>query len=371
MYKRFLHYCKKKRDNLIKTSDILCAGLIATHKGPSTNYTAPNSGCVCSYCNRVMPNPDNSDKSVANKTESVKRKITDLSLEDNESLDSPSAGKKPTGSLKTPEKMAGANSSHVLAPAKFTVPSNDDLDRAIEDHVHQESMDSENEQGAVGGTSTFASKAKKAKVDYPFALYIVAGTDQERKPMTRAHFVEFEKYLFNTIGRAVVDDNLEISIDFTIWRGSYGLVAAVTDASSKWVKTHTKAFKFEEQSTRAYNRWENQQAYIFSVFLSGEMFKQKTCRPNWVTGKILDHNKLQGSFQNAVLDKKSNKDGAYLSFEPTSQDLIDKLNSKSRLNCILSNPVLHRRLRKQRTKEEFLELFNKKGNTNDGEKPHD
>ena len=214
MYKRFLHYCKKRRDNLIKTSDILCAGLIATHKGPSTNYTAPNSGCVCSYCNRVMPNQDNSDKSVANKTESVKRKITDLSLEDNESLDSPSAGKKPTGSLKTPEKMAGANSSHVLAPAKFTVPSNDDLDRAIEDHVHQESMDSENEQGAVGGTSTFASKAKKAKVDYPFALYIVAGTDQERKPMTRAHFVEFDKYL---------SIPLEGQWSMTIWRSALTL----------------------------------------------------------------------------------------------------------------------------------------------------
>ena len=44
--------------------------------------------------------------SINNKTESVKRKVSDLSLEDNESLDSPTAGKKSTGLIKTPEKMA-------------------------------------------------------------------------------------------------------------------------------------------------------------------------------------------------------------------------------------------------------------------------
>ena len=306
--------------------------------------------------------------SINNKTESVKRKVSDLTLEDNESLDSPPAGKKSTGPIKTPEKMA--HGDQILAPAKFVMPSNEELEDAIQKHVTEESADID--QDANGGIPTFASKAKKAKVDYPFALYIVAGSEEDRQPMTRAHFVEFEKYLFNIIGKAVFNDNLEINIDFTIWRGSYGLVAAVNDQSSQWVKLHTQAFKFEENSTRAFNRWENEQAYIFSVFLSGEMFKQKTCRPNWVTGKILDFNKLEGSFQNATLDRKSNKDGAYLSFEPTTKDLIDKLNSKTRLNCILSNPILHRRLRKQRTKEEFLELFNKKGKTVDGEKkPHE
>ena len=88
--------------------------------------------------------------------------------------------------------------------------------------------------------------------------------------MTRAHFVEFEKYLFNTIGKAVFNDNPEIDIDFTIWKGSYGFVAAVNNQSSQWVKTHTQAFKFEEFSTWAFNHWENERAYIFSVFLSGE-----------------------------------------------------------------------------------------------------
>ena len=243
--------------------------------------------------------------SINNKTESVKRKVSDLTLEDNESLDSPPAGKKSTGPIKTPEKMA--HGGQILAPAKFVMSSNEELEDAIQKHVTEESADID--QDANGGIPTFASKAKKAKVDYPFALYIVEGSDEDCQPMTGAHFVEFEKYLFNTIGKAVFNDNLEINIDFTIWRGSYGLVAAVNDQSSQWVKLHTQAFKFEENSTRAFNRWENEQAYIFSVFLSGEMFKQKTCRPNWVTGKILDFNKLEGSFQNATLDRKSNKDG--------------------------------------------------------------
>ena len=305
------------------------------------------------------------------KSDSVKRKLTELNLEDNN--EQPSGSKSPsskraTGAIQTPEKMANPNVKKVLAPPKFVAPTSNDLQDAIRSVTGGDEGDID---GAVGGISTFTAKVKKPRIDYPFALYILAHTDtEERKNLTKPHYVEFEKFLFNTVCNRAVEDNLKISIDFTIFRGTYGLVAAVDENSSRWVKTQTKAFKYEALATRAYNRWENEQAWIFSVFLSGEMFKQQNCRPNWVTAKILDINQLKGDFTNASLDKKSNKDGAYLSFEAVSEDLIEKLNSKTRLNCILSNPLLHKRLRKQRSKEEFLELFNstKKG-ASEGDKP--
>ena len=90
------------------------------------------------------------------------------------------------------------------------------------------------------------------------------------------------------------------------------------------------------------------------------MFQQPRCKPNWICGKILDLNQLRGDFRAATLDKKSNRDGAYLSFECTSKQLMDALNARTRLNCILSNPVIQKRVRKSRTKEEFLGLFEKK-----------
>ena len=297
-------------------------------------------------------------------SDSVKRKINELSLEDNESSGaSRPAGKKHISGEKIPEKMATSNPGPILAPAKFTPPTSNDLQEAIESVVSGDQADGNEATGAPN----WASKVKKAKIDYPFALYVLAGSD-ERKNLTKPHYVEYERFLFNTIGKQVIEDNLKISIDFTIYQQSYGLVACCDESSSRWVKTQTKAFKYENLSTRAYNRWENEEAWIFSVFLSGEMFKQQSCKPNWITARILDVNKLKGDFTNAFLDKKSNKTGAYLSFEPTSKELIDQLNSRSRLNCILSNPLLHKRLRKQRTKEEFLELFNKKGST-EGDKP--
>ena len=73
------------------------------------------------------------------------------------------------------------------------------------------------------------------------------------------------------------------------------------------------------------------------------MFQQPRCKPNWICGKILDLNQLRGDFRAATLDKKSNRDGAYLSFECTSKKLMDALNARARLNYILSNPVIQKK----------------------------
>ena len=59
-----------------------------------------------------------------------------------------------------------AHGGQILAPAKFVMPSNEELEDAIQKHVTEESADID--QDANGGIPTFASKAKKAKVDYPF-----------------------------------------------------------------------------------------------------------------------------------------------------------------------------------------------------------
>ena len=113
------------------------------------------------------------------------------------------------------------------------------------------------------------------------------------------------------------------------------------------IVTRTESVESTVKRFAVYNRWESEEATIYSVFLSGEIFRQPRCKPNWITAKILDINQMKGYFSSAVLDKKSNTDGAYLSFEAISKELIESLNSRTRLNCILSNPIIHRRTRKK------------------------
>ena len=320
--------------------------------------------CTCSYHTRAQGGMGkNKGKPDPEKTPSVKRKIAPS---DNKDLPGGSGVKPPpdkqtiSEGRPTFDEMSWRQPANPLGPAQYTPPNSNDLSEAIEEVNSQEKAnDNNDEEGASGGPSSYAVKAKKAKVDYPFALYILAGSE-ERKNLTLHHYVGYEEFLFNSVVRAGLEEGSKIKIDFSIFRNTYGLIACVDEFTSQYVKNLTKAYKYEEETTRAWNRWESEEATIYSVFLSGAMFQQPRCKPNWICGKILDLNQLPGDFRSATLDKKSNRDGAYLSFECTSKQLMDGLNARTRLNCILSNPVIHKRVRKSRSKEEFLGLFEKK-----------
>lgn len=239
-----------------------------------------------------------------------------------------------------------------LVVPEVKTPSVEEFDKI----VHDTNLD-KNQENATGteGTS-FAAKARKAKRSYPFALYILAGSE-DRGNLTRPHYLAWEEFIFSTRIKMSVLENSMVKIDFTLFRGNYGLVACADKSTAEWVQAQTKAFKFEDKPTRAWARWENEQTTIFSVFVHSLYFKNPKCKPNWLTGKILVQNGLQGDFRNAKIDRRP-KDGVYLSFEPVGK-LEDSLNRLDKLDCILGISTIEKRVRKVRTEMEFMEMFGK------------
>ena len=248
---------------------------------------------------------------------------------------------------------------NTLAPtmeSEVLTPNPEEFDKIISEIGLDKNL--ENASGAVG--TSFAAKAKKAKRSYPFALYILAGSEN-RESLTKPHYMAWEQFIFSTRIKMSKQESSMLKIDFTIFRGNYGLIACADKNTAKWIQTQTKAFKFEEKNTRAWARWENEEAWIFSVFVHSLCFKDPKCKANWLANQILTQNGLDGDFRNATIDRKP-KDGVFLSFEPISQDLIQKLNSMQRLDCILGNSIIEKRIRKSRTESEFLEMLNKNPN---------
>ena len=248
---------------------------------------------------------------------------------------------------------------NTLAPtmeSEVLTPNPEEFDKIISEIGLDKNL--ENASGAVG--TSFAAKAKKAKRSYPFALYILAGSEN-RESLTKPHYMAWEQFIFSTRIKMSKQESSMLKIDFTIFRGNYGLIACADKNTAKWIQTQTKAFKFEEKNTRAWARWENEEAWIFSVFVHSLCFKDPKCKANWLANQILTQNGLDGDFRNATIDRKP-KDGVFLSFEPISQDLIQKLNSMQRLDCILGNSIIEKRIRKFRTESEFLQMLNKNPN---------
>ena len=127
--------------------------------------------------------------------------------------------------------------------------------------------------------------------------------------------------------------------------------------SAEWVKALASKFDFEGTKTRAWARWEQEEAWIYSLFLTGEFWKNK--KPNYFLGLILENNGITGEFRNVSVDKSSNKNGIFLSFEPIGQ-LANELNSRVRLDCLICSSLVKKRLRKVRSEEAFLESLKKK-----------
>ena len=195
----------------------------------------------------------NKGKQFPEKTSSVKRKISPSDKKDLLGGSKPPPDKLPISEGHTTfEEMAWCPPANPLASAKFTPPTSNDLSEAIEEVNSQEkASDNFDEEGA--GASSYASRAKKAKVHYPFALYILAGSE-ERKNLTLHHYVGYEEFLFNSVIRAGLEESSKIKIDFSIFRNTHGLIACVDEFTSQYVKNLTKAFKYEEETTRAWNR---------------------------------------------------------------------------------------------------------------------
>ena len=241
---------------------------------------------------------------------------------------------------------------------KPSLPSNtEEFMKVVEESLEQAKIED------AGAGESYASKASKTKVDhyYPFALYICAGWE-DRANLSKSHYCAFEDHVISTKIKNIsnVDAKKEdLRIDFMLYcKNSFGLAACTSRNSAEFVKALASKFVFEGIKTRAYARWEQEEAWIYSLFLTGEFWKNN--KPNYSLGLILKHNDISGQFRNVMVDKSSNKNGIFLLFEPISEKFINQLNSREKLDCMICSSLLKKRLRKIRSEEFFLSAVKEK-----------
>ena len=127
------------------------------------------------------------------------------------------------------------------------------------------------------------------------------------------------------------------------------MAACTSRNSAEFVKALASKFVFEGTKTQAYARWEHEQAWSYSLFLTGEFWKNK--KASYSLGLILKNNDISGQFRNVIVDKSSNKNGIFLSFEPIGEKFINQLNSREKLDCIICSSLLKKRLPKIRSED--------------------
>ena len=140
-----------------------------------------------------------------------------------------------------------SGSQSILAPPNLVVPevktpTSEEFDKIVQEI----GLDG----NATDGMS-FAAKARKSKKSYPYVRYILAGSE-DRKNLTKPHYLAWEEFIFSTRIKLSVQENSMLKIDFTIFRGNYGLVACADKSTAEWMQNQTKAFKFEDKNTRAW-----------------------------------------------------------------------------------------------------------------------
>ena len=207
--------------------------------------------------------------------------------------------------------------------------------------------DDQNNQGA---TSYADAVGKKQNKDYLYCLYVQQGQDK-REPISRNHFMAFEKEIWSKRFSMTPEENGKVIIDWTYWRYSMGIIAATDEFTANWVKELASQFEFQGFKTRAWSRWERAEALVFSGYLHGDIWKSKQYKSKYLLNSILKMNGLKGDFEALVWKHCPN--GVWTSFEPKGP-LIGSLSGKKKLNAGICTLNLRMRVRKQKTKADVL-----------------
>ena len=113
-----------------------------------------------------------------------------------------------------------SGSPSILAPPTLVVPEVKTPSSVELDKIIQEVGLDKNPENATDERS-FAAKARKSKKSYPYALYILAGSE-DRENLTKPHYLALEEFIFSTRIKVSVQENSMLKIDFTLFCGNYG-----------------------------------------------------------------------------------------------------------------------------------------------------
>ena len=135
-------------------------------------------------------------------------------------------------------------------------------------------------------------------------------------------------------------------------RHDFGIVAAADSHTAAWVKNLAADFRYGSDTTRAYARWEREQAIVFQGFIHGDAMKKKKAKH--AISKILEFNGFHGSFDVSTWDTKV-PNGVFMEFIPKG-DLLTHLANVKKLRAPSCTINLLKRVRKARSEAEFLQL---------------
>ena len=248
----------------------------------------------------------------------------------------------------TPEIMASG--SHTPAPKAGETPGNRGENEFDQDDLELSQIASEIDNLDAKDDGSYVAAVKKTRFDWPYALYVQAGTAQ-RKKISKSHWLAFETHIWESRIKLSQDENSQINIDWVVYRNDYGIVACLDAFLAQYVKKLASNFQFENDSTRAWARWERSEGWVFQGFLHGNLWKKLKGR--YALSKILTLNGLQGQFDNLTWDTKP-PNGVWCTFEPKGL-LAEALTRKNRLDGGTCSIKLQKRWRKAKTEEQFFE----------------
>ncbi len=210
------------------------------------------------------------------------------------------------------------------------------------------------EDGAAG---SYSDAAKKKKRQFPYAVYCLRENhDNKGWRLTQKCFSTFLDSLFQARLKMEAEENEKLKIEWTAINDGVGIIATEDAASASWVKSQSRDFLFQagkesETKISVWARWERAQAVVLMGYLHGIQWKH--CKPRKALNDILKISNLKGEFAQITWDNKT-PNGVFMTFEP-SEELLQAIQGRNMtLNGGICRVKLEKRLRKQRTEEEYL-----------------
>lgn len=310
----------------------------STRDGPQ-----PNPGYRTPKRNR---SPSNSDTSV--------KRVNDMATPSKSS----EGGKNHMDeSAPTPSGSAPVNAGASAAGAEGTEVS----DKTVSDYeltnmsAIVDNLDLQDFENDAYAKMVKKNREKRVKQVFPYCLFILGGTEGKSR-ITKKHWDAYLAFVRKEHEKLSDEDYVKIEIDFFRCPDGLGMMGCLDKLTANWVKTITSKFVFENQLTRAWARWERDSALIFQGYLHGSDLKN--VKPNLFLGQALKRNRIEGEFKNANFDTKSDKNGVWLTFEP-SPVLANNIQKRKMVFRVSGGNKLRLegRIRRQRTEEEFVKFM--------------
>ena len=209
-------------------------------------------------------------------------------------------------------------------PRKSSAESDDSDGESIQSNLTEKELIAHVEQvslhDAKDNAGSYATAAKKPKLDVPDLVYLQKGT-LRREPISKAHYDAFMENLLENIMKMPTEQAANIQIDWHGWGLGRGVIACLNPDSAIFVKKIASEFSIRDLKFRAWSKTEFGKREIFSGRLPGTPWKSR--KPLETIKWIMNFNGLK------------NADFHLLSYIKTPQGVLIRFESSRDLTLAL------------------------------------